>query len=77
MIEYLILLLLSIQTTFLGIFLYIYLNEKKQQERIIREISAMMLNKTIDYLDEKLDINCIEFIQELVKLQKNINSTRK
>ena len=59
--------LITLQTIFFGIFLYIYLNERSQQERLLREISTILSNKIINYFDKKLDIDLVIFIKQLLK----------
>ncbi len=58
-------LLVTIQTIFMGIFLYIYMSEKAQQERLIRELSAGLTGKMIGYIDTKLDMNTVAYMREI------------
>ena len=50
----------------MGIFLYIYINEQSQREKMIKEISLIIVNKMIEYCDEILDMNTMNYFKELI-----------
>ncbi len=64
--------LITLQTIFFGIFLYSYLNYKAQQDRLIRDISGMIGQKIVDYLDDKLDMDLMAYIGNFIKSRSQV-----
>jgi len=56
--------LITIQTFFLGIFLYIYIQEKSIHERIIKDISLLIVNRFINYIDHRLDLDTLHLFKK-------------
>jgi len=58
-------LILTVQTVFMGIFLYLYIHEKRQQERFVKEIMSIVADKMIYYLDDRLDIDTLQYCKRI------------